>query len=320
MAILILAEHQNTQLDQVTARAVAAGGQIGGEVHVLVAGFGCGAAAEAAARLEGVAKVLIVDDAHLEHQLAEPLAALIVSLAKSYDVLLAPATASGKNVMPRVAALLDVMQISEVVAIEKPDLFQRPIHAGSVLQTVRSADARKVLTIRASSFQAVGTGDAKPIETVAISADLGLSSFVSNELSSSERPELTAARIVVSGGRGVGSTESFQSVIAPLADTLGAALGASRAAVDAGYVSNDLQVGQTGKIVMPELYIACGISGAIQHLAGMKDSKIIVAINKDPDAPIFEVADYGLVTDLFAAVPELRTAAEKVRIGGEPRG
>jgi electron transfer flavoprotein alpha subunit len=305
---LVVAEHQNTRLDETTARAVAAATRIGGEVHVLVAGSGCRGSAEAAARLQGVAKVLVADDSPLEHGLAEPLSALIVSIAEAYDVLLAPATSNGKNVMPRVAALLDVMQISEVVAIEGPNLFQRPIYAGNVLQTVRSADAKKVLTIRAASFPAAGTAEPKPIETVAFSADPGLSSFVCSELSSSERPDLTAARIVVSGGRGLGSAEKFETLLAPLADALGAALGASRAAVDAGYVPNDLQVGQTGKIVMPELYIACGISGAIQHLAGMKDAKIIVAINKDPDAPIFEVADYGLVADLFEAVPELSAA------------
>ena len=308
MTTLIVAEHHNTRLDETTARAVAAATRIGGEIHVLVAGFGCRGCAEAAARLQGVAKVLVADDSRLEHGLAEPLSALIVSMAAAYDVLLAPATSNGKNVMPRVAALLDVMQISEVTAIEGPNLFQRPIYAGNVLQTVRSADARKVLTIRTSSFLAVGTAEPQPIETVAFCADPGLSAFVCSELSSSERPDLTAARIVVSGGRGLGSAEQFETLLAPLADALGAALGASRAAVDAGYVPNDLQVGQTGKIVTPELYIACGISGAIQHLAGMKDSKIIVAINKDPDAPIFEVADYGLVADLFEAVPQLSAA------------
>jgi electron transfer flavoprotein alpha subunit len=313
MTILVLAEHQDTQLDEATARVVSAAGHMGGEVHVLVAGSGCRSAAEAAARLDGVAKVLLADDPGLSNRLAEPVAALLVSLAGGYDTFVAPSTSNGKNIMPRVAALLDVMQISDVIAVEGTDLFQRPIYAGNVIQTVRSADATKVLTVRASSFPAAAaTAAAQPIEAVAAPAEPGRSSFVRNELSSSERPELAGARIVVSGGRALASAENFEAVLAPLADTLGAALGASRAAVDAGYVSNDLQVGQTGKIVAPDLYIACGISGAIQHLAGMKDSRVIVAINKDPDAPIFQVADYGLVADLFEAIPELHaTVAAK---------
>lgn len=315
MTILVLAEHHDTQLDEATAKAVSAASRMGGDVHVLVAGSGCRAAAEAVARLDGVAKVLLADDSSLANRLAEPVAALIVSLAGGYDALIAPSTTSGKNIMPRAAALLDVMQISDVIAVEGPDLFQRPIYAGNVIQTVRSAEVRKVLTVRVSSFPAAATtAAARPIEAVAVSADPGRSVFVRSELSGSERPDLTGARIVVSGGRALASAENFETVLAPLADRLGAAIGASRAAVDAGYVSNDLQVGQTGKIIAPDLYIACGISGAIQHLAGMKDSKVIVAINKDPEAPIFQVADYGLVADLFVAVPEFHAAvAEKMR-------
>lgn len=315
MTILVLAEHQDTQLDDATAKAVSAAGRMGGEIHILVAGAGCRAAAEAAAGLAGIARVLLADDLSLANRLAEPVAALIVSLAAGYEAVLAPSTTSGKNIMPRVAALLDVMQISDVIAIDGPDLFQRPIYAGNVIQTVRSAEAKKVLTIRASSFPAALVAAAAiPVEAIPIPENPGRSSFVRSELSRSERPELAGARIVVSGGRALASAENFETVLAPLADTLGAAIGASRAAVDAGYVSNDLQVGQTGKIIAPDLYIACGISGAIQHLAGMKDSKVIVAINKDPDAPIFQVADYGLVADLFEAVPELHTAvAAEVR-------
>jgi electron transfer flavoprotein alpha subunit len=315
MTILVLAEHQDTQLDDATAKAVSAAGRMGGEIHILVAGAGCRAAAEAAAGLAGIARVLLADDLSLANRLAEPVAALIVSLASGYDVILAPSTTSGKNIMPRVAALLDVMQISDVIAVDGPDLFQRPIYAGNVIQTVRSAEAKKVLTVRASSFPAAPVAAAAaPVEAIAIPETPGRSSFVRSELLRSERPELAGARIVVSGGRALASAENFETVLAPLADTLGAAIGASRAAVDAGYVSNDLQVGQTGKIIAPDLYIACGISGAIQHLAGMKDSKVIVAINKDPDAPIFQVADYGLVADLFEAVPELHTAvAAEVR-------
>jgi electron transfer flavoprotein alpha subunit len=309
MTILVLAEHQDTQLDEATAKAVSAAGQMGGEIHVLVAGSGCRAAAEAAARLMGVAKVLLADEPSLSNRLAEPVAALVVSLAGSYGTVLAPSTTNGKNITPRVAALLDVMQVSDVIAIDGPDLFQRPIYAGNVIQTVRSVDVKTVLTIRASAFPAAPVAAATaPIEAVAMPDNPGVSTFIGSELSRSERPELAGARIVVSGGRALASAENFETVLAPLADTLGAAIGASRAAVDAGYVSNDLQVGQTGKIIAPDLYIACGISGAIQHLAGMKDSRVIVAINKDPDAPIFQVADYGLVADLFEAVPELHTA------------
>ncbi len=304
MTILILAEHQDDRLDESTAKAVSAARQIGGDVHVLVAGQNCRPAAEAAGRIEGVAKVLIADAAGLANRLAEPVAALIVAQAGDYDVLAAPSSTSARNIMPRVAALLDVMQISDVVGIGADGSFQRPIYAGNIIQTVSSADPKRVLTIRTSAFPAAGTGSAAPIEDIAPADSPDLSSFVSNELSASERPDLGAAKIIVSGGRALGSAENFATVIAPVADALGAAIGASRAAVDAGYVSNDLQVGQTGKIVAPELYIACGISGAIQHLAGMKDSRIIVAINKDPEAPIFQVADYGLVADLFEALPE----------------
>jgi electron transfer flavoprotein alpha subunit len=278
---------------------------LGGEIDVLVAGKDCRSVAEAAAKLAGVAKVLLAEDAGLEHRLAEPTAALIVSLAGPYDAIVAPATTTGKNVMPRVAALLDVMQISDVIKVVAPDTFERPIYAGNAIQTVRSRDAKKVLTVRTATFQATGTGGSAPIETVAVPAGPAISSFVGEELSKSDRPELTGAKIVISGGRAMQSRENFTKYIEPVADKLGAAIGASRAAVDAGYAPNDWQVGQTGKVVAPELYIAVGISGAIQHLAGMKDSKVIVAINKDEEAPIFQVADYGLVADLFQALPEL---------------
>ncbi|MBZ7925558.1 FAD-binding protein [Ensifer adhaerens] len=306
MSVLVLAEHGNAQLDEATARAVSAALGLGNDIHVLVAGKGCHDAARAAARLDGIAKVLVADGESLANQLAESLADVIVALSGNYDAIVAASTSTGKNVMPRVAALLDVMQISDVIGIGGPDLFRRPIYAGNIVQTVRSKDPKRVLTIRASAFRPVGQSEAKPIETVDVSPGSSRSTFVANAVALSERPELTSARIVVSGGRGIGSADNFATVLAPLADTLGAALGASRAAVDAGYVSNDLQVGQTGKIVAPDLYIACGISGAIQHLAGMKDSKVIVAINKDAEAPIFQVADYGLVADLFEAVPELK--------------
>ncbi len=306
MSVLVLAEHGNAQLDEATATAVSAALCLGNDVHVLVAGKGCHDAALAAARLDGVYRVLVADGESLANQLAEPLADLIVALSGNYDAIVAASTSTGKNVMPRVAALLDVMQISDVIAIDGPDLFRRPIYAGNIVQTVRSKDPKRVLTIRAAAFRPVGQGKAKPIEVVDVAPGSCRSTFVANAFAVSERPELTSARIVVSGGRGMGSADNFETVLAPLADTLGAALGASRAAVDAGYVSNDLQVGQTGKIVAPDLYIACGISGAIQHLAGMKDSKVIVAINKDAEAPIFQVADYGLVADLFEAVPELK--------------
>lgn len=312
MTILLLAEHDSSSLNDQTAKALTAASQIahgtGGDVHVLVAGSGAQGAADAAAKLTGVSKVLLADDAAYANTLAEPLAALILSLAGSYDVIIAPATASAKNVMPRVAALLDVMQISEIIEVVSPDTFKRPIYAGNAIQTVRSADAKKVITVRTASFAPASQGDAAAVETISAAADPGVSTFVSDALSQSERPELTSAKIIISGGRALGSSEKFQEIILPLADKLGAAVGASRAAVDAGYAPNDWQVGQTGKVVAPDLYIAVGISGAIQHLAGMKDSKVIVAINKDEEAPIFQVADFGLVGDLFAILPQLREA------------
>jgi electron transfer flavoprotein alpha subunit len=305
MKTLVLADHDNASLKEVTARALTAAQALGGEVDVLVAGQGARGAAEQAAKLAGVTRVRLTEDAALAHQLAEPLAALLVSLAPEYDVLAAPATAMGKSVMPRVAALLDVMQVSDVIRVISPDTFERPIYAGNAIQTVQSADAKKVLTIRTATFAPAESSGSAPIDSVTAAADPGLSGFVGESLSRSERPELPSAKIVVSGGRALGSSEKFQEFIIPLADKLGAAIGASRAAVDAGYAPNDQQVGQTGKVVAPELYIAVGISGAIQHLAGMKDSKIIVAINKDAEAPIFQVADYGLVGDLFTLLPEL---------------
>ncbi len=308
MAILLIAEHDNDSLSDQTAKALSAALKIGSDIHILVAGKGAKAAADAASKLQGVKKVLLAEADELEQRLAEPLAALVVSLAGSYDTIIAPATTSGKNVMPRVAALLDVMQISEIVEIIAPDTFKRPIYAGNAIQTVQSSDAKRVITVRTASFQAAGEGGSAPVEAVKAAADPGLSSFVENRLSGSDRPELTSARIIISGGRALGSSEKFQQVILPVADKLGAAVGASRAAVDAGYAPNDWQVGQTGKVVAPDLYIACGISGAIQHLAGMKDSKVIVAINKDEEAPIFQVADYGLVGDLFVILPELEKA------------
>ncbi|CDZ27024.1 electron transfer flavoprotein subunit alpha/FixB family protein [Neorhizobium galegae] len=308
MTILLLAEHDGSSLNDQTAKALSAASRIGGDVHVLVAGSGAKAAADAAAKLAGVSKVLLADDAGLANNLAEPLAALIVSLAGSYDTIIAAATASAKNVMPRVAALLDVMQVSEIVEVVSADTFKRPIYAGNAIQTVQSTDAKKVITVRTASFQAAGEGGSASVETISAAANPGLSSFVSDALSSSERPELTSAKIIISGGRALGSAEKFQEVILPVADKLGAAVGASRAAVDAGYAPNDWQVGQTGKVVAPALYIAVGISGAIQHLAGMKDSKVIVAINKDEEAPIFQVADYGIVGDLFEILPQLEKA------------
>ncbi|MDK1388490.1 Electron transfer flavoprotein subunit alpha [Ensifer psoraleae] len=308
MAILLLADHDNTNLSDQTAKALTAATKIGGDVHVLVAGAGAKAVAEQAAKLAGVAKVLVVDDQSLANNLAEPLAATIVSLAGSYDTLIAAATSVGKNVMPRVAALLDVSQVSEIIEVVSSDTFKRPIYAGNAIQTVQTTEAKKVITVRTASFAAAPEGGSAPIETVAAAANPGLSSHVSDALSSSDRPELTSAKIIISGGRALGSSEKFKEVILPVADKLGAAVGASRAAVDAGYAPNDWQVGQTGKVVAPDLYIACGISGAIQHLAGMKDSKVIVAINKDEEAPIFQVADYGLVADLFDALPELEKA------------
>ncbi|ASY64093.1 Electron transfer flavoprotein, alpha subunit [Sinorhizobium sojae CCBAU 05684] len=308
MAILLLADHDTTQLSDQTAKALTAASKIGGDVHVLVAGSNVKAIAEQAAKLSGVAKVLVAEDASLAHNLAEPLAATIVSLAGSYDTLVAAATSVGKNVMPRVAALIDVAQISEIVEVVSADTYRRPIYAGNAIQTVQTTEAKKVITVRTASFAAAQEDGSAPIETVAAAADPGLSSHVSDALSSSDRPELTSAKIIISGGRALGSSEKFQEVILPVADKLGAAVGASRAAVDAGYAPNDWQVGQTGKVVAPDLYIACGISGAIQHLAGMKDSKVIVAINKDEEAPIFQVADYGLVADLFDVLPELEKA------------
>jgi electron transfer flavoprotein alpha subunit len=306
MATLLLAEHDNKALKDSTSKAMTAAKALGAEVHVLVAGSGAKAVADEAAKLEGVAKVLFANAPAYEHALAEPLAALIVSLAGSYDAIVAPATTAGKNVMPRVAALLDVMQISEIIKVVSPDTFERPIYAGNAIQTVKSKDAKKVITVRTSTFQATAHGaSAAPVESAAAAADPAISSFVGEELSKSERPELTSARIIISGGRAMQNRENFAKYIEPVADKLGAAVGASRAAVDAGYAPNDWQVGQTGKVVAPELYIAVGISGAIQHLAGMKDSKVIVAINKDEEAPIFQVADYGLVADLYQALPEL---------------
>ncbi len=311
MALLLLAEHTNAALNGTTAKALTAAKEMGGEIHVLVAGHNCRPAAEAAAKLEGVSKVLVADAPHLANALAEELASLIVPLMKSYDALLAPATATGKNVMPRVAALLDVMQISDITKVLSADTFERPIYAGNALQTVQSTEAKKVITVRTATFAAAAEGGSAAIEEIAPPPALGLSSFVGAELTKSDRPELTAAKIIISGGRGMGNGENFKKYIEPIAERLGAAMGASRAAVDAGFVPNDLQVGQTGKVVAPELYVAVGISGAIQHLAGMKDSKIIVAINKDAEAPIFQVADYGLVADLFQALPELEAELTK---------
>jgi electron transfer flavoprotein alpha subunit len=312
MASLLLAEHDNKSLKDATSRALSAATAIGAEVHVLVAGKGCRAVAEAAARLAGVNKVLLADDGAYEHMLAEPLAALIVALAPAYDTILAPSTSSGKNVMPRVAALLDVMQVSDIVKVVAPDTFERLIYAGNAVQTVRSKDKKRVITVRTSTFQAAPEGGAAAIEPAVATGDPGLSSFVGEELSKSDRPELTSAKIIVSGGRAMQSRENFTKYIEPVADKLGAAVGASRAAVDAGYAPNDWQVGQTGKVVAPDLYVAVGISGAIQHLAGMKDSKVIVAINKDEEAPIFQVADYGLVADLYQALPELTQELAKI--------
>ena len=304
--VLVLAEHDNKSLRKSTLNTIAAAQQIGGDVHVLVAGHQAAGVAKAAAQIPGVKKALHADAAHLGEELAENVAALIVAVAKDYSHVLAPATSTGKNIMPRAAALLDAQQISDICAVESPDTFVRPIYAGNALATVKSKDAIKVITVRTTAFDAVpASGGNAPVEDVQPPADSGLSAFVGRAVSKSERPELTAAKIIVSGGRGLGSGENFTKVLEPLADKLGAAMGASRAAVDAGFVPNDWQVGQTGKIVAPDLYIAVGISGAIQHLAGMKDSKVIVAINKDPEAPIFSVADYGLEADLFTAVPEL---------------
>ncbi|WP_296947026.1 electron transfer flavoprotein subunit alpha/FixB family protein [uncultured Massilia sp.] len=304
MVALVIAEHDNATLKGVTLNTVTAAAQCGGDVHVLVAGSGCAAVAEQAAKVAGVAKVLVADAPHLADGLAENVAAQVLALAGSYSHILAPASAFGKNVLPRVAAKLDVAQISEITKVDSPDTFERPIYAGNAIATVQSTDSVKVITVRGTGFDAAAEGGAAAVETVAAVADSGQSRFVGRELAKSDRPELTGAKIVVSGGRGMGSGDNFK-ILEPLADKLGAAMGASRAAVDAGYVPNDWQVGQTGKIVAPQLYIAVGISGAIQHLAGMKDSKTIVAINKDPEAPIFSVADYGIVGDLFEVVPAL---------------
>jgi electron transfer flavoprotein alpha subunit len=304
MAVLVVAEHDHKQIKKATLNTVAAAKKLGSDIHVLVAGHQAADAAKAASQIPGVTKVLHADAPHLAEFLAENLAALLVGLAKNYSHVLAPATSTGKDVMPRAAALLDVQQISDISAIEDADTFVRPIYAGNALATVRSKDPLKLITVRTTAFDAVAaTGGNSSVESVNPPADSGLSSFVSREVSRSERPELTAAKIIVSGGRGMGSGENFTKVLEPLADKLGAAMGASRAAVDAGFVPNDWQVGQTGKIVAPDLYVAVGISGAIQHLAGMKDSRVIVAINKDEEAPIFQVADYGIVGDLFQIVP-----------------
>jgi electron transfer flavoprotein alpha subunit len=308
MTILVIAEHDHQNLKAATLNTVAAANCIGGDVHVLVAGAGCASAAAEAAALQGVTKVLLAEAAHYQAQTAEELTALVQSVAAAYSHILAPATTFGKNLLPRVAALLDVAQISEITAVESADTFVRPIYAGNAMATVQSADAVKVITVRTTAFDAVTNGNGAPVEMVAATAALGAVELQGRELTKSERPELGAAKVIVSGGRGLGSGENYHKLLEPLADKLGAALGASRAAVDAGFVPNDYQVGQTGKVVAPQLYFAVGISGAIQHLAGMKDSKVIVAINKDPDAPIFQVADYGLVADLFEAVPQLEAA------------
>ncbi|HTY03411.1 MAG TPA: FAD-binding protein [Rhodocyclaceae bacterium] len=308
MATLVIAEHDNTSLKAATLNTVTAAARLGAEIHVLIAGHECGGVAQAAAQVAGVAKVLVADAPHYADQTAENIAALVHANAAGYAHILAPATSHGKNVLPRVAALLDVAQVSDVIAIESADVFVRPIYAGNALATVQSADPVKVITVRTTAFDAAAGGGSGAVSAITAGPDLGQSKVVGREISKSARPELGAAKVIVSGGRGLVSGENYHKLLEPLADKLGAALGASRAAVDAGFVPNDYQVGQTGKIVAPQVYIAIGISGAIQHLAGMKDSKVIVAINKDPDAPIFQVADYGLVADLFQAVPELTAA------------
>ena len=308
MTILVIAEHDHGSLKAATRNTIAAAAKLGSDIHVLVAGANCTAAAQQAAQVQGVTAVKVADAGHYADQTAENVAALIVSVAGGYSHILAPATTFGKNVLPRVAALLDVAQISDIVAVESADTFVRPIYAGNALATVKSADAVKVITVRTTAFDPAADGANAPVQAVAAAADTAQTSLIGRELTVSARPELGAAKIIVSGGRGVGSGENYTKLLEPLADKLGAALGASRAAVDAGFVPNDYQVGQTGKIVAPQLYIAVGISGAIQHLAGMKDSKVIVAINKDPDAPIFQIADYGLVADLFEAVPQLTSS------------
>jgi len=313
MTTLLLAEHDNKTLAATVAKAMTAARALGEEVHVLVAGSDCRAVTDSAAKLDGAAKVLHADAPQFAHQLAEEMAALIVGLMGSYNALVAPSTASGKNILPRVAAALDVMQISDVIKVVAPNTFERPIYAGNAIQTVESADPKKVITVRTTAFPAVAAGGSAPVESLSAPAAAGLASFERAEIQKSDRPELTAAKIIISGGRGLQSGENFKTYIEPVADKLGAAVGASRAAVDAGYMPNDYQVGQTGKVVAPELYIAVGISGAIQHLAGMKDSKVIVAINKDGEAPIFQVADYGLVADLFQVLPELSRELDKAK-------
>jgi electron transfer flavoprotein alpha subunit len=311
MTSLLIAEHTNDALNPATAKALTAAQALGGDVDILIAGSNAKAAAEGATKLSGVRKVLLVEADHLAEQVAEEMAALIVPLMDGYDAAVAPATARGKNLMPRVAAMLDVMQISDIIAVKSEETFERPIYAGNAIQTVQSQDAKKVITVRTAAFGATEEGVSAAVETIEAPAPIGLTTFEKAELASSDRPELASAKIIISGGRGMQSGENFEKYIEPVADKLGAAIGASRAAVDAGYVPNDYQVGQTGKVVAPELYIAVGISGAIQHLAGMKDSKVIVAINKDGEAPIFQVADYGLVADLFEALPELEAELAK---------
>ena len=308
MTTLLIAEHDASGLKDATHKALTAAKALGAPVHILVAGHNARAAADAAAQLDGVAKVLLADDASLAHQLAEPVAALIAAHAKDYGAIIAPSTSNGKNIMPRVAALIDSMQISDITAVHGADTFERPIYAGNAIQTVQSTDAIKVITVRTASFAATGNGGSATVETVTVGASNSISTFSGEALSKSDRPELTSAKIIISGGRAMQNAENFKTYIEPVADALGAAMGASRAAVDAGYAPNDWQVGQTGKVVAPDLYIAVGISGAIQHLAGMKDSKVIVAINKDEEAPIFQVADYGLVADLYTVLPDLHKA------------
>lgn len=311
MSILLLADHNNTELADATPKALSAAKAIGGDVTIMVVGHNCRSVAEAASKLDGVSKVVVVDGEHFAHGLAEEVAPLLASVAKSHKVVMAAATTTGKNILPRVAAELDVMQISDITKVVAPDTFERPIYAGNAIQTVQSAEEPKVITVRTAAFGKAGNGGSAAIEDMDAPAPVGTSSFVGAELTKSDRPELTSAKIIISGGRGMANGENFGKLIEPVADRLGAAMGASRAAVDAGFVPNDWQVGQTGKVVAPELYIAVGISGAIQHLAGMKDSKVIVAINKDEEAPIFQVADYGLVADLFEALPELNSELEK---------
>jgi electron transfer flavoprotein alpha subunit len=311
MGVLLIAEHDNASLNAATAKAMSAALAVSKDVHILVAGNGCSSVADEAAKLEGAAKVLLSEAPHLEHHLAEEMTALVEQLAKQYEAVLAPATTTSKNFMPRLAAMLDVAQVSDITSVKSPDTFERPIYAGNAMQNVQSSDPIKVITVRTTTFAAVDEGGSASVEKIDAPDAVGISEFAGAELSSSDRPELASAQVVVSGGRALGSKENFVKFIEPLAEKLNAAVGASRAAVDAGYVSNDYQVGQTGKVVAPDLYIAIGISGAIQHLAGMKDSKVIVAINKDEEAPIFQIADYGLVGDLFEIIPELQSELEK---------